>query len=90
MTSQRRKGSGNSSDLFRSVYWYDLWHSIVGFLAGLFYNKIEGLMIYLAFVIYEILESEDELQTIRDLLMFFVGFGLGVHPLFRELLRGMI
>jgi hypothetical protein len=59
---------------------FDYWHLFLSFIAGLIAlpMSIVSLAISLVYVAYQITEKkEDEFRTVRDLVMFLVGFLLG-------------
>jgi hypothetical protein len=63
-----------SIKLFKNLYWYDLWHMLLGLIAGLLRNTVWGFLITLVYFIYQITEKERDVQTLRDLAMYLYAF----------------
>jgi hypothetical protein len=72
-------------DLF--MVWYDWWHCFLGFLSGAglavalilksWVFALTALGIYIIFLTYQVIEPESFEQTVRDLIVYGIGGGLG-------------
>ena len=66
----------------RQTYLYDdrnsLIHSALGFIAP-FLPYLIGLVVFLAFLIYEVREPENPICTVGDVVEFLCGFVVGLY-----------
>ena len=56
--------------------WSDLIHFILGLFSGIF--PLFGIIASIIFYIYQNLEKESEIATIKDVENFIFGFVLGI------------
>jgi hypothetical protein len=65
--------------LFKNLYWYDLWHMFLGFLTGFLWRTIWGPAIFIVYLVYQLIEEEPSIQSIRDILLYLATVVLGAR-----------
>jgi len=73
MTKQSKDKA--SAKTFYRCLKTDLFHSILGFISGIY--PPAGIIILIIFIIYETLDKEKITETIGDFLEYLLGFVLG-------------